>query len=132
MAGFHHGGHHGQVLSCQFRALSQCPDAVSDLQTGIPETRDELFQLASRTRVWRLLSEDEHVDIRLRKQLASAVTAYSNQRSRRIFSHVFQPKSGQHRVDHVTGSPEERRNRLTRREVLGQGFAPCLQETPGR
>ena len=103
MPRLHHRGHHGQVLSCQFRALSKCPDAVSDLQSGIPETRDELFQLASRIRVWRLFIEDKHVDIRLREQLAPAVTADSNQRSRRIFSHVFQPKSGQHCVDHVTG-----------------------------
>ena len=131
MARFHHRGHHGQVLFCQLFALGQCSDAVSDLQSRIPEAGDKLLQLARGVRVWRFSSEQEQVDIRLREQLASSVTPDGNQRSCRVLSHGFHPEPGEHRVDHVAGLPKERRNRLAGREVLGQCFSCCPQKTPG-
>ena len=105
---------------------------MSDLQSRIPETGDKPFQLARCVGVWRLSSEDEHVDIRLGEQIASAVATHRDHCRRRVLPHIFHPQSREHRFDHVAGLSEERFNRLAGRKAFSQRLSCFLQKTPGR
>ena len=78
MTRLHHRRHHGQVFSRQLLALLQRSYAVPDLQSGIPQAGHKTLEPTRCVNVWRVLRQDEHVYIRLREQLTSAVSTDGN------------------------------------------------------
>ena len=76
-------------------AFGQGAHRRADLQPGIPAVADEAFQLALELRVMvrsrAVWHQQQHIDIRMRKQFAAAITAHGHQgETRREAGHLPQ------------------------------------------
>ena len=70
---------HGNIPFGLIETLGNCPDAMADFESDIPEASDQRFKLFSKRLVRFLVEKNQQVDVGGRVQLTAPIAAYSAQ-----------------------------------------------------
>ena len=107
---FHHGGDDCEILSSQRRVLLKRPHAVPDLQPNIPQHRNKTLEFEGDCVGGRRCCKDQYVDVGVRKELSTPISADRDQGNVGRVAHLRFPQVIERRIDRVTGISQKRAN----------------------
>jgi hypothetical protein len=100
------GRAHRDVVVGRAQAFVDSPHAVADLEAHVPEQAHQALEALALLRVRRRFEQDQHIDIRVGKQLAAAVAAGCRERGATRGIHL-RPEGTQHAVDQLRMCPKQ-------------------------